>query len=374
MKTEEIKQLRNRIDVLDEHIVALLAKRLTIGRRIGVIKKHVNVSIGNRQREDSVLHHVTMIAKKHAVSPAFVEKIFTNIIVETRMQQSPMVKKPNGLRITIIGLGHIGGSLGLLIRQKTDHRVIGFSKSKSTRIAGVKIGAVHEVTTNPQDAVRKANIVILATPVKQTLKLLSQITPHLKPTAIVIDTGSVKETVCTQAVKVLRNPEQFIGGHPMAGTENSGIVHARADMFTNATWVITPTNTTNTKMLQTLQNFLTHLGFRIVCMSAEQHDGAVALTSHMPSFVAASLIQSLISSTITDIPQMVSSGFRDSTRLTLQNPQLLLEFARFNTTNLLHALSSHQKSIMEIKSLIEKKHVEQLCMLLKRVQQKRQNI
>ncbi len=372
MKTKTITQLRSVIDALDENIIHLIAQRLSIGKKIGAFKHKNSISIDDQQRERQVVDRILATAKRRGIPSLFIKKLFAEIIKETKnkQQQSP-ANKPSGLRIAIIGLGLIGGSLGLLIARKTNHKVIGFSKSAATKTHAAKIGAVHTVAETIGDAVKTADIVIFATPVEQTLKLLPHIAEHLKPNTLVTDTGSVKEVVCTQAEKVLPNPSLFIGGHPMAGTENSGITHADAGIFDNAVWIATPTQTTNIKALKKLSTVLADLGFQVVLMSPEKHDRAVAVVSHLPAFIALSLMQTLSNANSKEISSVASSGFADTTRLALQNPKLAFEFARFNTEELLRALASHRGTITQIESLITNEKFDELLQLLQEVQKKR---
>jgi prephenate dehydrogenase len=219
-------------------------------------------------------------------------------------------------RIAIIGVGLIGGSLALAIKNRfPDVYVIGVDKPQILKRA-LERNAIDIAERSVEHAVRSANLVIIAAPVFAIAKLLPLVAQNTAPNTIVTDTGSVKRAIVEQAQKLFPNGN-FIGGHPMAGSEFSGIDAAHPLLFQNAIYILTPARTTNKKTLRTVAKFFTLLDARIFTIDPATHDSVVAAVSHLPQLAAVALMNT-IGKRHPSSPahlSLAAGGFRDMTRI-----------------------------------------------------------
>ena len=219
-------------------------------------------------------------------------------------------------RVTIIGVGLIGGSLALAIKHRfPSAQIIGVDRPQILKRAlGRNIIDIAERSV--ERAVRSADLIIIAVPVFAIVKLLSIIAKNVSPHVIVTDTGSVKQAIVKQAQKLFPDGN-FIGGHPMAGSEFSGIDAAHSLLFQNAIYILTPIHTTNKKSLRVVANFFTSLDARIFKIDPATHDSVVAAVSHLPQLAAVALMNT-VGKRHPNSPNHLSlaaGGFRDMTRI-----------------------------------------------------------
>jgi prephenate dehydrogenase len=219
-------------------------------------------------------------------------------------------------RITIIGVGLIGGSLAIAIKHRFPAiYIIGVDKPQILKRA-LKRNVIDIAERSVERAVRSADLIIIAVPVFAIAKLLPTIAKNISPHAIVTDTGSVKRAIVEQAQKLFPNGN-FIGGHPMAGSEFSGIDAAHPLLFQNAIYILTPTRTTNKKSLRTIAKFFNSLDARIFTIDPAAHDSVVAAVSHLPQLTAVALMNT-VGKRHPNSPNHLSlaaGGFRDMTRI-----------------------------------------------------------
>jgi prephenate dehydrogenase len=214
--------------------------------------------------------------------------------------------------VAILGLGLLGGSLGLAIRQrKLATNIVGWSHREITRLGAIDRGAIDEGQPTPQDAVRNADLVIICTPVGIIPKLLEQIAPALRPTTIVTDVGSTKHTIVTAGDKVIGPVAKFVGSHPVAGAEKQGISAARETLFDNALCITTPTQHTDQAALKTVEQFWAALSMRLTRLSPTEHDHILSDISHLPHLIAAAVVMMQEERAL----KMAGSGFKDTTRI-----------------------------------------------------------
>lgn len=221
------------------------------------------------------------------------------------------------LRLCILGLGLLGASVALASRQRglTSH-IAGWSHRASTRDAALVRHIVDEVHDSPAQAARGADLVVLASTVSTIPEIARSIASSIPPHAIVTDVGSTKRLIVEQCTASLGS--RFIGSHPMAGGEKTGLEHARADLFDRATCIITPVAANDPDQVARLERFWTGLGSTAVRLDPAEHDRLVALVSHLPHAVAAGVVavQSDLSM------KLAGPGFRDSTRIAASDPAL----------------------------------------------------
>ena len=226
------------------------------------------------------------------------------------------------MNVTIIGLGLIGGSLGLALRAAdADIQVIGWDRTAQTIDAALDRGAIDAGFVALADAVSRADVVVVATPVLAMREVLTAIAPDLKPGAIVTDVASTKADVTHWARELLPAPELFIGGHPMAGSERSGITHARADLFRHAVYCLTPASDTPPHVLATLERLVHLIGARPLQIDPLLHDSSVAAVSHLPFMLSAALVQHTAADERWEMMRrLAATGYRDVTRLASGDP------------------------------------------------------
>jgi prephenate dehydrogenase len=224
-------------------------------------------------------------------------------------------------RVTIVGLGLIGGSIGLALRRASvDSEVVGWDVSPEARIAAIDRGAVTCAPNSLHEAVSGARLVVLCVPVDSSIPLLREIVPHLSPDAVVTDVGSTKARICAEAASVL--PGRFVGGHPMAGSEVSGIDGARADLFDGANWFATALPDVNDDALDRVERFVWAVGANIRRFDPAVHDRIVAAVSHLPHLLAFALSEAAANRVPQGLEDAGAGSFRDGTRVAASSPRL----------------------------------------------------
>lgn len=221
-------------------------------------------------------------------------------------------------RVALLGLGLIGGSLGMAIRKAGPAQVWvqGFDCLADSREEACRRGAADVCFDTPQEAVRGADVVILATPVLQMAPLLAQIADSLEPGCIVTDVGSTKEAVARSLEQLLPPACVYVGGHPMAGGEKSGITAAKAELFCGQWYLLLPGSRAREEHLEAVRTLLAPLGARFAVMHPQEHDQWAAVISHVPHVAAAALVHLLARAELGEARvQMAGGGFRDTTRI-----------------------------------------------------------
>lgn len=274
------------------------------------------------------------------------------------------------MKIGIVGLGLIGGSLGL---DWTAHgyTVVGVSRKQTTCETAIARQAVADAS--PDFAIlAEADAVFVCTPIGSILPTIQAIAPYLKSTAIVTDVGSVKGAIVKPATQLWPN---FLGGHPMAGTAEVGIEAALSNLFVDRPYVLTPTPQTPSKIVETVSQLVQALNAQLIHCDPVEHDQAVAWISHLPVMVSASLIQSCLSESDEKVlklaQQLASSGFRDTSRVGGGNPELGVMMAQYNQAALLRSLFAYRDQIDQIIHRIEAQDWSALQQQLIETQQER---
>jgi arogenate dehydrogenase (NADP+) len=262
------------------------------------------------------------------------------------------------MKLGIVGLGLIGGSLGLDFRA-LGHSVVGVSRNSSTCQSAMALGAVDEASTDVS-ILSQVDLVFLCTPLSKIFSITEKILPFLPKTAIITDVGSVKAPIVSPLEALLtevKAPNPFIGGHPMAGTAETGIHAALSHLFRGNPYVLTPTETSDPEALAILSELVRSLGARLYQCDPVTHDRAVALISHLPVMVSASLIAVCTSECDRDVRelavQLASSGFRDTSRVGGGNPELGRLMAEFNRDAVLASLYQYRSQLDQMINHIE---------------------
>ena len=249
--------------------------------------------------------------------------------------------------IAIIGTGLIGGSIGLGLKQrKLASSIIGVGHRKSSINKALKIKAIDEGTLKIEKAVKQADIIILATSVGLIPDHAKKIIPLMKKSAILTDVGSTKNYIVSQInneIKSRYDGEKlnFIGSHPLAGSEQRGIESARSDLFEGSVCVLTPTSHNSKRCITRLSNMWKALGAKISIMTPSKHDEVVAFVSHLPHFVASSLAGIIEEKHW----KYAASGLRDTTRIASGDPELWLSISKQNKKKIIEALRCFSEEV-----------------------------
>jgi len=259
--------------------------------------------------------------------------------------------------VAIIGLGLIGGSIGLALRQgkKSSWEVIGHSRRRETIANALSVGAIERGETNLRDAVRRAELVIIATPVLTAKEIFSKAAPYLPSGCIVTDTGSTKVQVMKWAEEMLPPTVNFIGGHPMAGRETYGIQAAEADLFRRCTYCLTPSEKTSSESLDTVVDMTKKLGAIPFLVDAQEHDDLVAGISHLPMLLSAALVSvTTRNPSWSKMSKLAASGYHDLTRLASGNPKVNSHICLSNQEAILSWIDKFSQELERYRQLVAK--------------------
>lgn len=240
-------------------------------------------------------------------------------------------------KVTLIGVGLLGGSLGLALKwRRLAGKVVGFVRRAASVDECKRSGAVDEATLDLEEAVRGADLVVFCTPLAQMKTLALQMLPALAPDALVTDVGSVKAGVVRELERVLaRAGAGFVGSHPMAGSEKTGVRAARADLFAGAACVVTPTKRSSKTDVRRVERLWESVGGRILRMTPEMHDKLVSRSSHLPHLLAAQMSNFVLDPLHPKEQAMLcATGFRDTTRIASGSPEMWRDIALANRKNL----------------------------------------
>jgi prephenate dehydrogenase len=259
------------------------------------------------------------------------------------------------MRIAIIGLGLIGGSIGLALKQANWRQVevIGYARHRETAALARKSGAIDRIELDLRKAVKSADIIIVATPVLAIKDVFAQIAPELSDGSIVTDTASTKLQVIQWAQELLPARTNFIGGHPMAGKEISTIKAATADLFRKCAYCLTPLPQAKPAALRTVKDMVKALGAVPLVIDAEEHDRLVAGISHLPLLLSAALV--LATTKNPSWPQMsrlAASGYRDLTRLASGNPEVSAHICLSNRAAIVSWIDMFIEELQKLRKLV----------------------
>ncbi|MGD1086649.1 MAG: prephenate dehydrogenase/arogenate dehydrogenase family protein [Verrucomicrobiota bacterium] len=278
-------------------------------------------------------------------------------------------------KISLIGAGLLGGSLGLAIRQrKLAAKVHAYVRRAESVAECQRLGVANLATQSMKDAVDRADLVVLCTPLSQMRELALQMRPFLKPGAVVTDVGSVKAGVAQELEPLLREYQvSFVGSHPMAGSERAGLAAARVDLFNNAICLVTPTAQSPVEAVCAVQNFWKALGGWPVRMTPELHDDLVSRSSHLPHVVAAELANYVLSPAHPREQALVcASGFRDTTRIAASSPEMWRDVVLANRKNLTRVLGVFIEDLQEFQLALEREDVRAIEEFFTKAKQRRE--
>jgi prephenate dehydrogenase len=255
------------------------------------------------------------------------------------------------MRIAVLGVGLIGGSIGLAARRRLQAEVIGYDPDPATLERAVEAGVIDRGASTPAEACEGAEVVFCAAPIAGLPGLAASALEACGPDAVVTDVGSTKRDI----VATLGSDERFIGGHPLAGAETSGVENAREGLFDGARWYLTPKSARSSGLLyDRLQRTVAGLGARVQAIDAETHDRLMATVSHLPHVVANALVSQAAAELTRDSERMpeVGPSFRDTTRVAGANPVVWGDIFASNSNAVAEAVEAIAERLHEAASLI----------------------
>ena len=257
--------------------------------------------------------------------------------------------------VTIIGLGLIGGSIGLALRQgrKPGWEIVGYSRRQETVANALSLGAIERGETNLKDAVKQADFAIIATPVLTVKEIFSEIAPHLPSGCVVTDTASTKVQVVKWAEEILPPTVDFVGGHPMAGRETHGIQAAEAELLQGCTYCLTLSEKASPKSIDTVTGMVKKLGAIPFFIDAQEHDKLVAGISHLPMLLSAALVSLTTKNpSWSKMSKLATSGYHDLTRLASGNPEVNAHICISNKEAIVNWIGKFSQELERYRQLV----------------------
>ncbi len=268
-------------------------------------------------------------------------------------------------QITIIGTGLIGGSFALAAKRAGFRGEVVGCDRESVLMRARDFGAIDRQVTNPEEAVKGSDLVVLATPVGSIIDLLERIGPLISPDALITDVGSTKVEIMARAHDVFGNDvaRRFLPGHPMAGKENSGVEFADADLFRDAVWLLTPFSGQDLAQpsIAALVELLQKIGTRVLAFDPQEHDRICALVSHLPQMMSTAFASMLVED-LGDDPQAGAIGgraLREMTRIARSPYSMWRDIALTNTKNIQDALLKLEQKLAHIRENLRTRELEE---------------
>ncbi|MDV2479592.1 MAG: prephenate dehydrogenase/arogenate dehydrogenase family protein [bacterium] len=259
-------------------------------------------------------------------------------------------------RLTIIGVGLIGGSLARVCRKKgLADELVGVGRGRKNLELAVELGVIDRWSHQVEEGVDGADGVVLATPMGTIIPLAERMAPHIEAGCLVTDVGSTKASVVEPLECLLQPSAAFVGGHPIAGTEKSGVEASFESLFEGFRCILTPTDRTDTEALARVQSLWEACGMSVVCMDPDTHDTLMAGVSHLPHMVAYALIHTVTGLSCNDHDAVAYSagGFRDFTRIAASDPTMWRDICLANRKPLLAMIDRFSGSLDELREAIE---------------------
>ena len=280
--------------------------------------------------------------------------------------------------LAIYGVGLLGGSIGLAAKARgIARRVIGIGRSAERLAEAVRRGAVDQATTRLEEGCAEADWIVLASSVSHIVELLPRVAAVCKPAAVVTDVGSTKATIVQQAARAFPPAGPvFVGSHPMAGSERSGVANASADLFESACCIVTSTPQTPEEAAQRVEQFWRALGGRVVRLDPARHDRLVSLISHLPHMAAVGVLLAgaALDEDAEILATLLGNGFRDSTRVAAGPPELWRDICLENREAIADDLARLAEQLSQLAGQIRGGQAERLLEQLQRARDFRKRL
>lgn len=269
-------------------------------------------------------------------------------------------------QLTILAPGLLGASVAKAAHsRRLAKKVAVWARRPETRVALEGKNWCDEVFADPEEACREAAMVVVCSPVEKIVPLVEQVQDAIPDGAIVTDVGSVKSLICRHGHAAMRHTAHFVGSHPMAGSEKTGMQHAREDLFENRSCFVTPLNQTDPKAVETVVRFWCDLGSQVTTMPPEAHDEIVAHVSHLPH-VLASVLCAQLQVKEPGWRNFAGNGLKDSTRIASGNPHLWREIVEQNRDEILRAIRDFQDELEAFQAAVANENYFEVANVLQR--------
>lgn len=279
--------------------------------------------------------------------------------------------------ILVAGLGLIGGSLAKAMAQSEENTIIGYDTSETTIQYALDHHIIDQAHASFTEAAQQADIIILATPISETIKLMNILNGlTFERDIIVSDVSSVKGTIIETARQFTNEQITFIGGHPMAGSHKSGVRAAKEHLFENAIYVLTPTRKCSDEKVNTLKNVLEGTKSNFVILDPDEHDEMTSVVSHFPHLIASSLVHQARKweNKHTYLPELAAGGFRDITRIASSNPEMWQDIFQHNGKKMSHLLEEWIEEMTTLKNVLDNNHKESMITYLNQAKEYRDGL
>ena len=261
-------------------------------------------------------------------------------------------------KMTIIGVGLLGASLAKACKERDlVEEVAGYGRNRENLEKARALKIIDYCPTDLAEAVKDADLIVLCTPVTTIIPLIQNMIARIRPGALITDVGSVKEPIVKEAEKLVPKGVFFVGSHPIAGGENSGLEASTANLYQGAKCIVTPTDKTNNSALEKISALWQAVGMQIINLSAEEHDFVFGAVSHLPHIVVYALMNTLGSLRTQDNREVTAfsgAGLKDITRIASSDPVMWRDICLSNRNHSLDLIDRFQNKLDEIRSTIEK--------------------
>lgn len=265
--------------------------------------------------------------------------------------------KPLIDKLAIIGVGLMGGSLALALREKGEvGEVVGIGRGIDNLKEAKELGVIDSYTQNIMEGVKGADVVLVATPVGSIVDIIANNQKHMQDGAIITDVGSVKGDIVEGVDKLLNDRLHFIGGHPIAGTEKSGASAAFPELYQGSRCILTPTKKTDKSALDKVVSMWKTAQAEVVVMGTDEHDKILAAISHLPHMVAYALVNTVddIKDFEEGIIKYSAGGFKDFTRIASSHPEMWLDICLMNKVAIIDMIDRFAAQLGDIRTMVEK--------------------
>lgn len=314
--------LRKEIDKIDLKILKLLEKRLSIVRKINILKEKLKLPLTSKKRENEIIKNLSLKTKDILIRD-FISDIYENIFDISKKERILKNKKINFDKIGIIGLGLIGGSIAKTLKYiNKEIKIFGILDDKDSQKASKE--KIIDQIFNLENLIKNSNLIIISTPIETILKIAKRIknlNENFKNEILVIDTGSIKENIVKEFEILSDEKTEFLGTHPMAGWHKSGFENSKIGLFINYPWIITPHKKNKKSSINLISNFVQNLGSKPLILSSRDHDKITSRISHFNYLLTLYLFAYVYEKNKSYL-KYAGTGFRTVTRLVSSNPYM----------------------------------------------------
>ncbi len=280
-------------------------------------------------------------------------------------------------QLAIIGLGLMGGSLAKAAKKYNACKsIIAFDLNQHTLKQSLADAVIDHAATSPAKAAQHADLIMLATPVNTSKNIFSEIANHCSAHAVISDMGSCKLSVISAAKDQLKHAySQFVPGHPMAGSEKSGLTAANAELYFDKTIILTPTDKTKQESLEKLRQFWQKIHAKVITMPAEKHDQLVAFTSHLPHILAIAFMNSMSNEfSHDDLLAGIGGGFKDFTRIASADPTMWADICLANKAAITDKIAEFETTLLAFRQALANDDNKKLLEIIAQAKQRREDL